>query len=540
MKDKIFNIIIIILVIIIIIVGIIVYQKKIVGDLIIQSNDIELYVGNNSDIDVNYTGKKNVDIVCEVYDSSIASINNKTVTGLKEGNTTVNCSIKELNLEKTVNVKVNNIKVQKITFKDKNISLIEGEDYQLEYVIEPFNATIKSVYFTSTDNNIISITGNGFIKTNAPGDVVITVHADNNQTDMCSITIKRKHIILEKIELENSYTINVDDELELKPKLIPSDADDQNLIWQSDNPSIVTVKDGHIKGIKSGNATITVTNSSNEVTKKIKIVVNKKVEKIHFIKQTISSDAILLESNGHYAMVDTGYNECNNYTLKYLREHQVKKLDFILITHNHDDHIGCGTAILNSEIKVDKIYIKTFIINDSSSGNAKRYTKFISTANSKNVPITYIEKAFNDGNSFNFGDMNIKLYNTVQRMASKPYKGSNENYNSVMQLVTVNGIKTFLTADSYSGDIMQGIVNKVGKVHVLKMPHHGYRSCSMNTKRASQLSPNHIIITNSTAVKGKSYCIADFSDKIPTYYVNNQKMAVVVDYTNGNAVVTTN
>ncbi|MBR4722516.1 MAG: MBL fold metallo-hydrolase, partial [Muribaculaceae bacterium] len=82
------------------------------------------------------------------------------------------------------------------------------------------------------------------------------------------------------------------------------------------------------------------------------------IERLHFIKnESGTSDAIVIESDGHYGLVDTmnpGPNSVfasidpsqtdplDNGTkvANYLRAIGCNKLDFIIITHNHSDHIG--------------------------------------------------------------------------------------------------------------------------------------------------------------------------------------------------------
>ena len=71
------------------------------------------------------------------------------------------------------------------------------------------------------------------------------------------------------------------------------------------------------------------------ITKTVKVSVgNNYYQKIHFIKQTISNksqdseagDAILLESNGHFAMIDTGYKEKvdNEFVYNYLQKKKIR------------------------------------------------------------------------------------------------------------------------------------------------------------------------------------------------------------------------
>lgn len=107
--------------------------------------------------------------------------------------------------------------------------------------------------------------------------------------------------------------------------------------------------------------------------------------KIHFINvQEGGSDAIILESNGHFAMVDTGedYDFPDGSDSRYpwregietsykhvltdrvfrrLKELGVQKLDFILVTHTHSDHIGNVDELL-STYPVDRVYLKNIVI----------------------------------------------------------------------------------------------------------------------------------------------------------------------------------
>lgn len=90
--------------------------------------------------------------------------------------------------------------------------------------------------------------------------------------------------------------------------------------------------------------------------------------KIHFISLNSSTDAILLESNGQYGMVDSGEDweypdgSDERYPLRggitkgkgyeqqviyYLKSQGVEKLEFYIATHSHSDHIGSGDEILD-------------------------------------------------------------------------------------------------------------------------------------------------------------------------------------------------
>ena len=138
--------------------------------------------------------------------------------------------------------------------------------------------------------------------------------------------------------------------------------------------------------------------------------------RIHFIntKGASGSDAILLESNGHYALIDMGedydfpdgsderypYREGDNTdyrnvmterVMRHLKNVGVETLDFILITHAHSDHIGNADELMEN-FNVNKVYMKRY--SDSRITNKDRlwdsqydYDKVLAVANQKGIPV---------------------------------------------------------------------------------------------------------------------------------------------------------
>lgn len=163
--------------------------------------------------------------------------------------------------------------------------------------------------------------------------------------------------------------------------------------------------------------------------------------KIHFINvHEGGSDAIILESNGHFAMVDTGedydfpdgsdsrypWRQGINTTYKHvltdrvfrrLKELGVQKLDFILVTHTHSDHIGNVDELL-STYPVDRVYLKKYSDNRITKpkrlwDNLYGYDKVLQTAAEKGVSV--IQNITQGDAHFQFGDMDIQLYNAEDK-----------------------------------------------------------------------------------------------------------------------------
>lgn len=236
-------------------------------------------------------------------------------------------------------------------------------------------------------------------------------------------------------------------------------------------------------------------------------------DRIHFLS-TDSSDAILIESNGHFALVDCAedsdnprgfeeleYDGYEQRVLDYVKqvagdENGEAHLDFVIGTHSHSDHIGgFDTLIDDSGITIDRAYLKEY---DESKirahevekwDNKEVYTQMLDALNAKNVPV--ISDIFEP--EFMLGNFEITLFNTGYDNSGEPI---GENDNSIGVLIEKNGRKVFLSGDM---DNNTGDEDKygplIGKVDVLKVGHHSY-SGSTTTGWLKNLSPEVCVVTN--------------------------------------------
>lgn len=224
--------------------------------------------------------------------------------------------------------------------------------------------------------------------------------------------------------------------------------------------------------------------------------------RIHFIntKAKSGSDAILLESNGHYALIDMGedydfpdgtdprypnrwgismrnYQVLEDRLVRHLDQLGIKKLDFILGTHVHSDHIGGADEILN-RYQVDKFYLKKYSDQRISSSwglwdNLFNYDNALRAAQNKGV--TVIQDIKDQDSHFKFGDMDIQLYNYKNEYDADGNlkKVLDDNSNSIVAVVTVAGKRIYLGGDL---DNAEGAEDKlgpvIGKVDMMKWNHH--------------------------------------------------------------------
>lgn len=239
---------------------------------------------------------------------------------------------------------------------------------------------------------------------------------------------------------------------------------------------------------------------------------NSSNNKIHFLP-TKSGDAILLESNGKFALVDGAEDSDNPRGLKSLSGagHEkdvvsyIKKvagdkngkvtLEFIVGTHAHSDHLGgLDTVVRDKDIFVKKGYLKVY-------DESKIKTSEIKEWDNKEVYQQLLSALKDEGSvivqniptsSFKLGELNIQFYNTVRTSNNRV----GENENSLGVLVSRNNQKVFLAGDmnNLDGD-EDRVANKIGKIDVLKVGHHGYDGSS-SQNFLNKLNPTYSIVTN--------------------------------------------
>lgn len=271
-----------------------------------------------------------------------------------------------------------------------------------------------------------------------------------------------------------------------------------------------------------------------------------KPSKIHFMN-TGASDAIIIESNGHYGLVDssnpyndgTAYsvsssNDSVNHVVNYLNSLGVKYLDFVVGTHSHSDHIG-GMRVIASKFVNSKTtyYYRTYTgtLEDTTTNwdNAGYYNRAITAM--KNAGAN-LQEVTGKTPTITLGDFSIKLMNTGTARSNEMSGGkvSGENKNAIVQYITYKGKhKTLLAADMEKEDEMD-IANAIGSVVVLKIGHHS-SSTSSTASFISKLSPKVAVITNSapqstfTSVGNQ---IQNLGGKV--YVTGKATDAVVVEY----------
>ena len=212
---------------------------------------------------------------------------------------------------------------------------------------------------------------------------------------------------------------------------------------------------------------------------------------IHFL--SVGGDAILLESNGHFALIDAAGGS-EGYIAAYVKQVANGRLNFILGTHAHSDHIGGFSALLlDPDIAIGKAFLKRFN-PDFKQGYEKAkapklqagYDELVNALARRGVPL--VQDISEE--PFMLGEFTITIFNGEYE--HRPY---DENANSMTVLAEAFGHRAFLAGDINNyGGTEKRLAAQIGEVDLVKAPHHGLEGSSTKAF-VSSLRPQTLIIT---------------------------------------------
>ena len=157
-----------------------------------------------------------------------------------------------------------------------------GASTKLNVVIKPSNATDKTVTWGSSNKNVATVDKSGNVKGLGKGTTLITATTnDGGYVATCKITVTSASVSVRSIKLKKTASVYVGKTITLTPSITPNNATNKGVTWKSSNKKIATVdKNGRVKGVKSGKATITVTTKDGKKTATCKVTVGIKVKNI--------------------------------------------------------------------------------------------------------------------------------------------------------------------------------------------------------------------------------------------------------------------
>jgi len=180
------------------------------------------------------------------------------------------------------------IPVTGVALDEKEITMYVGQTRRLTYTVLPINASNNSVTWTSSNTNVASVDSAGKVTARQAGTTVIMVKTvDGSYTASCTVNVRQ---LAEGVNFKES-------ELELvtgqvyKPEytLVPANATDVNLVWESTDTKILVVDDEGKVTAKGPGVAFVIVKTETGAMSYIKVTVKQPVSGLilNFTEKTI-------------------------------------------------------------------------------------------------------------------------------------------------------------------------------------------------------------------------------------------------------------
>lgn len=220
-------------------------------------------------------GNKNVTWASS--DTSIAIVlQTGEIEALGAGETTITVTTQDGGFSATCITTVY-IPVQSVSLDYHELTVNRGESKQLTATVLPFDATDKSVIWSSSNPAVATVNTSGEVRAISGGEAIITVTTtDGNKTDVCAVSVP--NVAVTGITLNKKVTTIIAGKTEtLIATILPENASDVSVTWSSNNEKVAIVQSGVVSTKVAGYVTITATTADGKFSASCAVTVAKPV-----------------------------------------------------------------------------------------------------------------------------------------------------------------------------------------------------------------------------------------------------------------------
>lgn len=201
------------------------------------------------------------------------------------------------------------------------------------------------------------------------------------------------------------------------------------------------------------------------------IVNESKLQIIYF--DVGQADSTLIMNNGKNTLIDGGNDSDGDDLVKYIKSQKISRIDTVIATHLHADHVGGLDDIIDS-FDIEKVYMPDAVNTD------KQVEEFLDAMERKNL-------------EYEVPEIGTKFDNGLANCEVMSIDNNAEDLNNSSIVIQMNYLEQKYL---FMGDSEKEVENsrEWNKVNVLKVGHHGSNTSS--TERfLNQVKPQIAIIS---------------------------------------------
>ena len=186
-------------------------------------------------------------------------------------------------------------------------------------------------------------------------------------------------------------------------------------------------------------------------------------------------DSTFITVNGCNMLIDSGNNQDGYYIVQFLKAQNIEKIDYFILTHPDEDHIGGAYKILE-ELEIGTLYMP------KKENDTKTYENLLNSIETNHINVDTNLETSNE-TQYSLGSANWKILSVDAK--------NNLNDSSIVIELDYGNTKYLFMGDATTA--VEEMI-KWDEIDVLKVAHHGSVS-STSQQFLDKVKPKYAIIS---------------------------------------------
>ena len=319
-----------------------------INEITMKSEEVELKTGETGWVGVTYnpSNATNKVLTWKSSNEKVATVREGTIKAVGLGTATLTATSEDGGKTATCKVIVTDGKkhIESISLKTDSIEMKPGEGKTIYAEYNPSNVDDKTLYWKSSNEKVVTV-NEGYAKAIGEGTATVTATSrDGGKTASCKVTVTSGTVKLQSIQISSSTEILTKGEGKtIYVTYNPNNVTDKTLYWSSSNEKVATIKEGYVKAVGEGIATLTARSKDGNKTASCKVVVTDKVKEMKNISLETKKETINI---GEGKTIYAKYNPYNvkDKTLYWISNNE----KVVTVSEGYVKAVGKGTATITA------------------------------------------------------------------------------------------------------------------------------------------------------------------------------------------------
>ena len=319
-----------------------------IDEIKMKTEELNLNKGENGWIGVTYnpSNASNKVLTWKSSNEDVAIVREGNVKAVGEGTAILTATSEDGGKTASCKVIVTGGKkhLENIALKTTTLEMKPGEGKTIYVEYNPSDVEDKVLYWTSNNEKVVTVR-EGYVKAVGEGITTITATSrDGNKTATCKITVSDGTVKLQNIKLSSSTEIlKKGEQKTIYVTYNPSNVTDKTLYWTSSDEKVATIREGFVKAIGDGVATLTATSRDGEKKVSCQVVVINKSQEIESISLKTTKETI---EKGEEKTIYAVYNpsDVKDKTLYWISSNT----SVVTVEKGRVKAVGKGTATITA------------------------------------------------------------------------------------------------------------------------------------------------------------------------------------------------